>query len=161
MDKEIRRGTGRALIIGALTVAAIVVASILWYRNSCEEAAHFDATRRQMFAFANVLLEWSSEHEKIPGPGLADAIKAIKQDKDLSERLCNCPLVVECRDAWGTTLVYRVDPTGRKVTITSAGPNRKDDNGQLDDMREEVVLPSAVPPTAVIERGATTEPRTP
>ena len=116
---------------------------VIWYGKQ-EEVARFNATQRQLFAFSCQLSVWMICQDRIPGPNLADAVNALRQDKEMSEKMLRtCPLVVEGHDAWGTELTYSIDRTKRRVTITSAGPNRKYDDGQLDDIRVEAVLPSS------------------
>lgn len=42
--------------------------------------------------------------------------------------------MLEGHDAWGTKLIYTVDPAQKMITITSAGPNRRYDGGHVDDL---------------------------
>ena len=123
------------------TGACFVLFGALWLLSE-RERGRFDRTQRQMISFSNALSHLSSIDGRIPGSNLEDAIKAVQSNAASRERMRNCPLILEGRDAWGTRWVYTVDPTGKNATITSAGPDRKYDGGQGDDLSCTAVIGS-------------------
>ena len=105
------------------------------------ESGRFDRTRRQLWSFSNALefLVALEERKRIPGPNLEDAVNAVRSNKASFERMDSCPLILDGYDAWGTKWIYTIDSTGRRATITSAGPNGRYDGGDVDDLSVSVV----------------------
>src|SRR5690554_6228277 len=64
----------------------LVVAGSMWYRNE-REKGRFDKTVRQMGALENALRGVVLFEERIPGPGLEDAIAAIRRHPFLLEKM--------------------------------------------------------------------------
>ena len=124
-------------------MTAVIIACAYWYRGSLDQSRRVE-TRRQLFRFKSSLAGWVVLQERIPGPSLADAVDSMRQDKEQFEYVLRvCPLVVAGRDAWGTELVYRVDPDGKRAVIISAGSNRQHEGGKGDDICYEVEIYSS------------------
>ncbi|GMU24342.1 MAG: hypothetical protein AMXMBFR13_44160, partial [Phycisphaerae bacterium] len=102
------------------------------------ESERFQKTQRQLGVFSAALGGFVTAEGRFPGPNLQDAINAMGRHEATSGRMRSCPEIVAGRDAWGTELVYSVDPTGQKATITSPGPNRTYEGGQGDDLSYSV-----------------------
>ena len=123
------------VILVGITILGVI--QFLDYADS----SRWDETNRQLITFAGQLLGWVGLHEKIPGPDLSDAVRAMQQYDFIAEKLSrSCTLVLEGRDAWGRPLIYEIRSDGRSVVIRSTGANGKDDGGLDDDLQQEVSI---------------------
>lgn len=127
------------LAMTTIVLGVIAFAGCRWHAHS--ESERFSTTQRQLNLFSGYVVSWAINHDRIPGPVLEDAINAIRTDKRFFKPIQrSCPLVLDGHDAWGTMLIYTVDPNGNRATISSAGSNRKHEHGRGDDITVEMVL---------------------
>jgi hypothetical protein len=127
----------------ASSLVLVGLALILIYWSACDctvKSPPQTVTRAAVWALDNCIVVYYDIHGSLPCGTSADIVRILVSEGLIRPRLGDCDALGNLLDGWGSPISISITEQGRRFTIRSLGPNKKDDNGQGDDMEEIYVF---------------------